>query len=173
MLASHQFSEVGCRSIIFWRSLMLGREQSRAVIVRKKPPWATDAWQFNKKKFSVCWLKMVNFLIGHYTYRMFPPAIDIIPTSLAVAYSIGKYTNRWLTTSHTLQPIISIPVSDGKPLKSRKTVAHQREREEWPVGTFCKYNVLLGNLPLYYRMFPPAIDRYQSLLTLVVVVSYE
>ena len=26
-------------------------------------------------------------------YRMFPPAIDIIPTSLAVAYSIGKYTN--------------------------------------------------------------------------------
>ena len=26
-------------------------------------------------------------------YRMFPPAIDIIPTSLAVAYSNGKYTN--------------------------------------------------------------------------------
>ena len=35
---------------------------------------------------------MVDFLIGHYTYRMFLPAIDIIPTSLAVAYSIGKYT---------------------------------------------------------------------------------
>ena len=26
-------------------------------------------------------------------YRMFPPAIDIISTSLAVAYSDGKYTN--------------------------------------------------------------------------------
>ena len=25
--------------------------------------------------------------------RMFPPAIDIIPTSLAVVYSNGKYTN--------------------------------------------------------------------------------
>ena len=34
--------------------------------------------------------KMVNFLIGHKTNRMFPPAIDIIPTSLAVAYSMGK-----------------------------------------------------------------------------------
>ena len=32
-------------------------------------------------------LKMVYFLIGHYTYRMFPPAIDYIPTSLAVVYS--------------------------------------------------------------------------------------
>ena len=33
-------------------------------------------------------------------YRMLPPAIDIIPTSLAVAYSIGKYTsrNRWITS---------------------------------------------------------------------------
>ena len=39
------------------------------------------------------WMKMVNFLIGQYTYRMFPPAIDIIPTPLAVAYSIGKYMN--------------------------------------------------------------------------------
>ena len=38
-------------------------------------------------------IKMVYFLIGHYTYRMFPPAIDIIPTSLAVVYSNGKYTN--------------------------------------------------------------------------------
>ena len=37
--------------------------------------------------------KMVDFLIGHYTYRMFPPAIDIIPTLLAVVYSNGKYTN--------------------------------------------------------------------------------
>ena len=41
--------------------------------------------------------------------------------------------------------------------------AHQREVEEWPVGTFCKYNVLLGNLPLYYQMFPPAIDRIRKL----------
>ena len=38
-------------------------------------------------------LKMVYFLIGHYIYRMFPPAIDIIPTLLAVVYSNGKYTN--------------------------------------------------------------------------------
>ena len=37
--------------------------------------------------------KMVDFLIGHYTYRMFPPAIDIIPTLLAVVYSNGKYMN--------------------------------------------------------------------------------
>ena len=29
----------------------------------------------------------------NYTIRMFPPAIDIIPTSLAVVYSNGKYTN--------------------------------------------------------------------------------
>ena len=38
-------------------------------------------------------LKVVDFLIGHYTYRIFPPAIDIIPTLLAVVYSNGKYTN--------------------------------------------------------------------------------
>ena len=38
-------------------------------------------------------LEMVDFLIGHYTYRIFPPAIDIIPTLLAVVYSNGKYTN--------------------------------------------------------------------------------
>ena len=36
---------------------------------------------------------MVDFLIGHYTYGMFPPAIDIIPTLLVVVYSNGKYTN--------------------------------------------------------------------------------
>ena len=29
----------------------------------------------------------------HYTLRIFPPAIDIIPTLLAVVYSNGKYTN--------------------------------------------------------------------------------
>ena len=33
-----------------------------------------------------------NFFPGVY-YRMFSPAMDIIPTSLAVAYSNGKYTN--------------------------------------------------------------------------------
>ena len=38
-------------------------------------------------------LILVDFLIGHYTYRIFPPAIDIIPTLLAVVYSNGKYTN--------------------------------------------------------------------------------
>ena len=46
---------------------------------------------------------MVDFLIGHFTYRMLPLAIDIISTSLAVAYSDfymlavaysdGMYTN--------------------------------------------------------------------------------
>ena len=36
---------------------------------------------------------MVDFLIGHYTYRIFPPAIDIIPTLPVVVYSNGKYTN--------------------------------------------------------------------------------
>ena len=30
---------------------------------------------------------------------MFPPVIDIIPTSLAVAYSIGKYTNKKIDAS--------------------------------------------------------------------------
>ena len=29
----------------------------------------------------------------HYTIRMFPPAIDIIPTLLAVVFLHGKYTN--------------------------------------------------------------------------------
>ena len=43
-------------------------------------------WEYSK---SI----MVDFLIGHYTYRIFPPAIDIIPTLLAVVYSNGKYTN--------------------------------------------------------------------------------
>ena len=44
-------------------------------------------------------------------------------------------------------------------IESKKSVAHQREVEEWPVGTFCKYNVILGNLPLYNRMIPLAIDK--------------
>ena len=35
-------------------------------------------------------LIIVDFLIGHYTYIMFPPAIDIIPTSLAVAIFYQK-----------------------------------------------------------------------------------
>ena len=49
---------------------------------------------------------MVDFLIGHYTYRMFPPAIDIIPTSLDVADSIGKYTHKKLMGHHvTYSPI--------------------------------------------------------------------
>ena len=48
---------------------------------------------FKEKKKKKETYKMVCFLIGHYTYRMFPPAIDIIPTLLAVVYSNGKYTN--------------------------------------------------------------------------------
>ena len=37
---------------------------------------------------------------------MFPPAIDIIPTLLAVAYSIGKYTNKKMMSHHvTYSPI--------------------------------------------------------------------
>ena len=48
-------------------------------------------------------------------YRMFPPAIDIIPTSLAVAYSIGKYTNQKLMSHHlTYSPIPhQFPLSAG------------------------------------------------------------
>ena len=39
-------------------------------------------------------------------YRMFPLAIDIIPTSLAVVYSIGKYTNKKSMSHHmTYYPI--------------------------------------------------------------------
>ena len=49
--------------------------------------------------------KMVDFLIGHYTYRMFPPAIDIIPTLLAVVYSNGKYTN-WKLMSHQVTSLV-------------------------------------------------------------------
>ena len=108
---------------------------------------------------------MVNFLIGHYTYRMFPPAIDIIPTSLPIDYSTGKYTNQ-KSMSHyiTYSPIPNQYSCFWWPaIESRKTVAHQRQEEEWPVGIFCKYNVLLGNLPLYYRIFPPAIDRLPKL----------
>ena len=58
--------------------------------------------------------KMVYFLIGHYTYRMFPPAIDILPTSLAVVYSNGKYTNYKINESPGDQPRFSIPDSDGQ-----------------------------------------------------------
>ena len=32
-------------------------------------------------------------VFAYYTLRIFPPAIDIIPTLLAVVYSNGKYTN--------------------------------------------------------------------------------
>ena len=82
--------------------------------------------------------KMVDFLIGHYTYRMFPPAIDIIPTSLAVAYSNGKYTNQnWrVTTWHPLQSLVSIPVSDGQPWKSRNFSSSPEGGggERWVVG---------------------------------------
>ena len=34
-----------------------------------------------------------NTKAPYYTLRIFPPAIDIIPTLLAVVYSNGKYTN--------------------------------------------------------------------------------
>ena len=104
---------------------------------------------------------MVDFLMGHYTCRMFPPAIDIIPTSLALVYSNRKYTNKKLKSHH--MNILSNPSSVFLCLmashgKAEISVAHQREVEELPVGT-CKYNVLLGNLPLHYWMFLPAIDR--------------
>ena len=97
---------------------------------------------------------------------MFPPAIDIIPTSLAVAYSIGKYMNK--KNDESPRDILSnpssvflIPMASHR--KAENSVAHQREVEEWPLGTFCKYNVLLRNLPLYYWMFPSAIDRLPKL----------
>ena len=108
---------------------------------------------------------MANLLIGHYTYRMFPPAIDIILTSLAVAYSIRKYTNiksmsHYITYSPTHKQYSCFW---WQAIEKQKTVAHQREEQEWLVGTVCKYNVLLGNLPLYYRMFPLAIDKLPKL----------
>ena len=37
----------------------------------------------------VCTVYPIKF--SYYTIRMFPPAIDIIPTLLAVVYSDGKY----------------------------------------------------------------------------------
>ena len=37
--------------------------------------------------------KFVSSENAHYTIRIFPPAIDIIPTLLVVVYSNGKYTN--------------------------------------------------------------------------------
>ena len=61
-----------------------------------KQPWqmrvidsheSTPKFDVNKSKATKLW-KYV-----HYTIRMFPPAIDIIPTLLAVVYSNGKYTN--------------------------------------------------------------------------------
>ena len=52
---------------------------------------------------------MVDFLIRHYTYRMFPPAIDIILTSLVVAYSILKYTNKKLMSHHVTYSPSPIP----------------------------------------------------------------
>ena len=61
----------------------------------------------------------------------------------------------------------------AKPYKQKYRLAHQREEAECLVGTFCKYNVLLGNLPLYYRMFPPDIDRLPKLTSLEEVVSYK
>ena len=96
---------------------------------------------------------------------MFPPAIDIISTSLAVAYSDGKYTNKKIEASprDILSNLISYSCFRWPAMEPRLLRAHQKEVEEWPVGIFCKYNVLLGNLPLYYRMFPPAIDRIPKL----------
>ena len=64
----------------------------------------------------LCLRKMVDFLIRHYTYRMFPPAIDSIPTSLAVDLSEStQIKNWWVTTWHTLQSLVRILVSGGPP----------------------------------------------------------
>ena len=52
-----------------------------------------DSLTFDDAIVLLTVFKMVDFLIGHYTYRIFPPAIDIIPTLLAVVYSNKKYTN--------------------------------------------------------------------------------
>ena len=48
---------------------------------------------------------------------MFPPAIDIISTSLAVAYSDGKYTNKKIEASprDILSNSSVIPAYDGQP----------------------------------------------------------
>ena len=75
----------------------------------------------------------------------------IIPTSLAVAYSIGKYTNK-KSMSHyiTYTPIPNQYSCFWWPaIESRKTVANQKEEEEWPVGTcpIRKFTITLLNVP--------------------------
>ena len=45
------------------------------------------------REFHIGILK--NMLYHNYTLRIFPPAIDIIPTLLAVVYSNGKYTTKF------------------------------------------------------------------------------
>ena len=50
---------------------------------------------------------------------MFPPAIDIIPTSLAVVYSNGKYTNYKINESPGDQPRFSFPSSAGQTNRQR------------------------------------------------------
>ena len=103
---------------------------------------------------------------------MFPPDIDIIPTFLAVALLYRKIHESNFDESYCLAipKCISIPTFTGKAIGA-ETLAHQREEGECLVGTFCKYNILLRNLPLYYRMFPQDIDRLPKLTTLVEVVS--
>ena len=64
------------------------------------------AWQIYPKKFGVSISRSQIYTLY---YRMFPPAIDIISTSLAVAYSDGKYTNKKLKRHHvTYSPTSSI-----------------------------------------------------------------
>ena len=86
--------------------------------------------------------KMVDFLIGHYTRRMFTPDTDIIPTSLAVTLlyrKIHKISMSYflLCTHKATQSSYFHRLCH----RSRK-LAHQREVVECLVGIFCKYNVL-------------------------------
>ena len=65
-------------------------------------------------------LDSIDSCLRHnYTIRMFPPAIDIIPTSLAVVYSYGKYRNYKINESPGDQPHFSFPSSAGQTSRQR------------------------------------------------------
>ena len=75
-----------------WRNLLTSIHVGYRSVIRAVASGAS-------LKFGVQGASATNWLTAREitgfdcTYRMFPPAIDIIPTLLAVVYSNGKYTN--------------------------------------------------------------------------------
>ena len=135
------------------------------------PPWLWDAHLV--RPMCATWGKVVRSYFTHFhtsKYGRFPNRtlyLQNVPTRHWYHSYIFRYTNKKLM-SHFLLYTHNAPQSSyfrRLSHRSRK-LAHQREVAECLVGTFCKYNVLLGNLPLDYRMFPPDIDR-QSKLNLI------